>query len=77
MKSSKERALQWYRRGLLRGFKEACDAVVEGKLEFKENTLYCPPKVVISVRIQFKGTSGMEEKKYTFTAEELGFDKDA
>lgn len=73
---SKERALQWYRRGLRRGFEEACDAVVDGKLEFKDGTLYCPSEVVISVRVRFKDTARIE-KEYLFTAEELGFKKDA
>lgn len=69
---SRERALQWYRRGLRRGFEEACDAIVEGKLELKGKTLYCPNEVVISVRVKFKDTS-RSEMEFTFSADELGF----
>lgn len=69
---SKERALQWYRRGLRRGFEEACDAIAEGKLELKNGSLYCPNEVVISVRIKFKDTPRVE-KEFVFSADELGF----
>jgi hypothetical protein len=69
---SRERAFQWYRRGLRRGFEEACDAIVEGKLELKGNTLYCPNKVVISVRMKFKDAPRVEHE-FTFSADDLGF----
>lgn len=69
---SKERALKWYRLGLRRGFIEACDAVLEGELELKESTLFCPQEVIISVRIRFKG-GPQEDRDFSFTAKELGF----
>ena len=69
---SRERALEWYRRGLRRGFEEACDAIVDGELEFKNKTLYCPSEVVISVRVKFRGIP-RQEKEFTFSADDLGF----
>jgi len=69
---SKERALEWYRRGLRRGFINACDAILEGDLELKGNTLYAPKKIVISVRVRFKGDK-RRDKEFVFSSEELGF----
>lgn len=69
---SRKRALKWYKRGLRRGFEEACDAVVNGDLELKGDTLYCPSKVVISVRVKFRGMEA-KDKEFEFTADELGF----
>lgn len=69
---SRERALAWYRRGLRRGFEEACDAIVDGSLELKNKTLYCPPEVVISVRIKFRGIPS-KDKEFVFAADDFGF----
>lgn len=69
---SKDRALKMYRKGLKRGFINACDAILKGELELKRNTLYAPKKVTISVKITFKGERGKSEK-FVFTAKELGF----
>jgi hypothetical protein len=69
---SKERALKMYRKGLKRGFINACDAILKGDLEMKDNTLYAPKKVMISVKITFKGERAKSEK-FVFTAKELGF----
>ena len=69
---SKERAMEWYRRGLRRGFINACDAILEGNLELKNSTLYSPEKIVISVRARFKGNK-KQDKEFTFSSEELGF----
>jgi hypothetical protein len=69
---SKARALQWYKRGLRRGFEEACDAVVSRALELKNGTLYCPNEVIITVRVRFKG-SEPESKEFVFSADDLGF----
>ena len=69
---SRERALEWYRRGIRRGFIEACDALLDGQLEMKEGTLYCPSDVVISVRVKFRGEP-WERRTFEFTADELEF----
>ena len=69
---SKRRALRMYRRGLRRGFINACDAILEKKLDLKDNTLYAPKRVVISVRVKFKGEK-WKDQKFTFSAKELGF----
>ena len=69
---SKERALKMYRKGLRRGFINACDAILEGDLELKKNILYAPKKVTISVRIKFKGKKWKTEE-FEFSSDELGF----
>lgn len=69
---SKERALEWYRRGLKRGFINACDAILEGDIEMKGNTLYSPKKVSISVRVKFKGEKWKDEE-FIFSSDDLGF----
>ena len=70
---SKERALEWYRRGLKRGFINACDAILEGDIELKGNTLIAPKKVFISVRIKFKGEKRKDEE-FIFSSHDLGFE---
>jgi hypothetical protein len=70
---SKERAMQWYKRGIRRGFIEACDALLDGQLELKNGTLYCPSDVEISVRIKFRGEE-WEMKKFEFSSQDLDFE---
>ncbi|UXJ50876.1 hypothetical protein [Pseudomonas citronellolis] len=69
---SRDRAMQWYKRGLRRGFIEACDAMLDGQLKLKNNTLYCPSNVEISVRVKFRGEE-WEGKKFNFSAKDLEF----
>jgi hypothetical protein len=69
---AKERALQWYERGIRRGFIEACDAFLDGQLELKAGTLYCPSKVVISVRVKFRGDD-WQNRDFEFKAEDIDF----
>lgn len=69
---AKTRALQWYKRGMRRGFIEACDALLDGQLELKGKTLLCPPEVVISIRVKLKG-SPWKKHSVKFSAEDLEF----
>ncbi len=69
---SKNRALKMYRKGLRRGFINACDAILKGDLELKDKTLYAPKKVAISVKIKFKSEKWRSEE-FVFTAKELEF----
>jgi len=70
---SKERALQWYERGIRRGFIEACDALLDGKLELRDGTLYSPNKVEVSIRFRFHGQP-WQRRKFEFRAENLEFE---
>ena len=70
---SRERAVEWYRRGLRRGFDEATTAVAEGKIKFKDGTLVCPGKVVLTCKIRFRGLKP-KAQEFEFTADELGFE---
>lgn len=69
---SQERALDWYRRGIKRGFIEACDAILDEQLELKKGTLYCPSRIEISVRVRFRGDD-WQDKSFRFSAKELEF----
>jgi hypothetical protein len=70
---SKERALHYYERGLRRGFIEACDALLDGRLELKDGKLYCRrKKMVISRRFRFSDQS-RETHRFEFKAEDLDF----
>jgi len=70
---ARKRALEWYRRGIRRGFIEACDAMLDGQLKLKGSTLRCPSEVVISVRVKFRGEK-WQKKQFTFSAEDLEFE---
>lgn len=71
---SKERALEWYRRGIKRGIIYATDLVLKEILELKNKTLYAPNQVNVSVRIRFKGED-WNSSEFNFSAEELGFEE--
>ena len=70
---SRDRAIQWYKRGVRRGFIEACDAMLDGQLELKNNILYCLNNVEISVRVKFRGEK-WEKMRIEFSAKDLGFE---
>ena len=70
---SKKRALYYYQRALRRGFIEACDALLDGRLELKNGELYCRrKKLVISRKFKFSDKSS-ETRKFEFDAEDLDF----
>jgi hypothetical protein len=71
-KKSQDRALHYYERGLRRGFIEACDALIDGQLEFKNGTLYCQNKVAISRKFRFRDQAP-QSRTFRFKAEDLGF----
>ncbi|KEZ69277.1 hypothetical protein AAY86_15090 [Pseudomonas amygdali pv. tabaci str. ATCC 11528] len=70
---SRDRAIQWYERGVRRGFIEATNAMLDGQLELKNNTLYCPSNVEISVRVKFRGEE-WHKMRIKFTAKDLDFE---
>jgi hypothetical protein len=69
---SRGRALKWYKRGIRLGFIEACNALLDGRLEFKNGTLYCPNKFTVSRKMRFRGQA-MHELHFKFKAEDLDF----
>ena len=69
---NKNRVIEWYRRGLKRGFICATDQVVQKTLEFKNGTLYAPTEIKISVKLKLRGEPSQNEE-FVFNAEELGF----
>jgi hypothetical protein len=70
---SRERALEWYKRGIRRGLIQACNAMLRGELELKGSTLYCPADgLAVSVRVKFIGEP-WEQQKFEFPADELDF----
>lgn len=69
---NKDRAIEWYRRGLKRGVICATDQIVAQTLTYKNDTLYAPSDVTISVKIKFKGEK-WQKVDFVFNAEELGF----
>jgi hypothetical protein len=72
--SSKRRAVWYYGRGLRSGIIEACDALLDGRLIFKDGELFCRRKSFrISRRFRFKdGTT--DRRTFKFKAEQLDFE---
>ncbi len=70
---SRKRALRWYKRGIRRGFIEACDAILDRQLKLKKNVLRCPPKVSIFVKVRFAGQR-WSRMNFRFDAEDLDFE---
>jgi len=69
----RENALEWYERGLRRGYAMATDHVVEGKLPFDGETLTCSRDIVLKLKVRFKGGK-WQPVSYTFSPEEVGFE---
>ena len=70
----KQKAIQWYIRGIKRGMAKATDLMANQAIYFKEETVYCPKNINITVRTKFKGED-WERHELEIESSEIGFDK--
>ncbi len=70
----KEKALEWYERGIKRGLSKATDMMAEGKI-YKDGDFVVAPSVFnIKVRTKFKGDK-WEQRTVVVEASEIGFER--
>ena len=50
-----EKALEWYRRGLVRGLTKATDWILDGTISYKSSKLEAPQELEINVKIKISG----------------------
>ena len=74
----RKRLINWYKRGIRRGYITACDALIrpEGELSLKEDTLFFNAAST-TIRVRMKIDGKWIRKKFQFSSEDLEFeDKD-
>lgn len=69
----KEKALEWYIRGVKRGMAKATDLMVEEKIYKENGTVYAPHKIKFNVRTKFNGGK-WEFMQVEIQAKEIGFE---
>lgn len=71
--ASERRALEWYRRGLVRGIAKATDWLLDGKISSSGTDLvFNDPEFEVKVRIKLKGKK-WRKKTFTIKPCEVGF----
>jgi hypothetical protein len=70
----KQKAIEWYIRGIKRGMAKATDLMAEQVIYFKDAAVYAPQKINISVRTKFKGED-WERHELDVESSEIGFGK--
>lgn len=68
----REKALQWYERGIKRGMRKATDLMAEGEIYREGDTVHAPNIMKVNTKIKM---SGGEWEKYSVTikAKDIGF----
>ncbi len=69
----KEKAIEWYIRGIKRGMSKATDLMADGDIYIENETVIAPKSININVRTKFKG-GNWEPLKVKIKAKEIGFD---
>lgn len=69
----KEKALEWYIRGIKRGMAKATDLMAEGKIYVQEGTVRAPAKIELKVRTKFR-RGEWDRHTVEVRATEIGFD---
>lgn len=70
----KEKALEWYLRGIKRGMKKATDLMLDGEIYMQEGTVFAPDIISIKVKTRFKDEE-WRSREYEVLASEIGFDE--
>lgn len=69
----KQKAIEWYIRGIKRGMAKATDLMLEKKICLKDEILYSPENISMSVRTKFKGED-WQHHKISIKPHEIGFE---
>jgi hypothetical protein len=69
----KQKAIEWYIRGIKRGMAKATDLMAEQKIYVREGTVYAPKTIKVKVRTKLSG-SEWERQEIVVQAREIGFE---
>ena len=69
----KQKAIEWYIRGIKRGMAKATDLMAEQKIYVREGTVYAPKTIKVKVRTKPSG-SEWERQEIVVQAREIGFE---
>ncbi|MDH6164856.1 hypothetical protein M2354_004618 [Leclercia adecarboxylata] len=70
----KEKALEWYLRGIKRGMKKATDLMLEGKVYMQDGAVYAPDTIRVKVRTRFRNEE-WSSREFQVKAADIGFDE--
>jgi len=68
----KEKALEWYIRGIKRGMAKAIDLMAEGTIYVQDGTVRAPPTMEVKVRTKLRGE--WDRHAVEVQAKEIGFE---
>ena len=68
----KKKALKWYRMGIRRGFIKATDMMLDEKIYFEKDAVYCPDSFEVKVKTKFSGEKWVR-RKIAIKAKDIGF----
>ncbi|MFM2478544.1 hypothetical protein [Celerinatantimonas sp. MCCC 1A17872] len=68
----REKALQWYKRGIKRGMRVATDLMAEGEIYKEADIVHAPNSMKVKSKIKMSG-GDWEKYSVTVKAKEIGF----
>ena len=69
----KQKAIEWYVRGIKRGMAKATDLMAEQKIYVQDGMVYAPKKIKIKVRMKFS-SGDWERQEVVVQSHEIGFE---
>lgn len=69
----KEKAIEWYIRGIKRGMAKATDLMVSNEIYFENGVVYAPQKIKVNVKTKFAG-GNWEPLEVIVKPSEIGFE---
>ncbi|MFZ1871750.1 MAG: hypothetical protein WAU54_02990 [Chania sp.] len=69
----KEKAIEWYLRGIKRGMTKATDLMLTGKIYMQGGTVIAPNTITVKVRTRFKDEE-WSSRSFKIKASDIGFD---
>lgn len=70
----KEKALEWYLRGIKRGMTKATNLMLDGKIYMQDGAVFAPDTITVKVRTRFRNEE-WSSKEFKVKASEIGFDE--
>ncbi|MDC9521326.1 hypothetical protein PSH55_09355 [Pseudoalteromonas sp. Angola-31] len=68
----REKALQWYERGIKRGMSKATDLMAKGEIYREGNIVHAPKSIKVQTKIKVSG-GAWEKYSVTVKAKDIGF----
>ena len=69
----KQKAIEWYVRGIKRGMAKATDLMAEKKIYVQDGTVYAPKTIKVKVRTKFS-SGEWEQREVVVQSHEIGFE---